>query len=139
MKFSCLWQIFIVHDNYTAPLNHWDAIAAAVVFFALVGEATADIQMSNYRASRKSNPANTAPVMTEGLWKYSRHPNYFFEVSVWAGFAIFAAPTRTTFYYYYYYFFFFCLIVDRCSGPMGNLGRRDHALALLVLLDRRDG
>jgi steroid 5-alpha reductase family enzyme len=52
---------------------------AAVSVFALVFEATADAQLKNFLA-KKSNK-----IMQTGLWKYSRHPNYFGEVLFWWG------------------------------------------------------
>lgn len=49
---------------------------------ALAGEALADAQMKRFKA----NPANRGQVCATGLWRYSRHPNYFFESLVWWGF-----------------------------------------------------
>ena len=55
-----------------------------ISLLALAGESLADRQMKNF----KQNPANKGGVCDLGLWKYSRHPNYFFEFLVWVGFAI---------------------------------------------------
>jgi steroid 5-alpha reductase family enzyme len=49
---------------------------------ALAGEALADAQMRRFKA----DPANRGQVCARGLWRYSRHPNYFFESLVWWGF-----------------------------------------------------
>jgi steroid 5-alpha reductase family enzyme len=38
----------------------------------------------------KANPANRGRTCQAGLWRYSRHPNYFFEWVVWVGFFVFA-------------------------------------------------
>ena len=48
---------------------------------AVLGETIADLQMQAF----KSNPANRGRVCDVGLWRYSRHPNYFFESMVWWG------------------------------------------------------
>ena len=46
---------------------------------AVVGEAIADAQMEAFRR----DPATKGQVMNRGLWRYSRHPNYFFESLHW--------------------------------------------------------
>ncbi len=49
---------------------------------ATAGEALADWQAQRF----KRDPANQRAVVDVGLWRYSRHPNYFFESVVWWGF-----------------------------------------------------
>ncbi|HTX72666.1 MAG TPA: DUF1295 domain-containing protein [Rectinemataceae bacterium] len=51
-------------------------------------EATADAQKYTF----KRNPANKAAWIESGLWKYSRHPNYFGEVLLWWGIWLFTLP-----------------------------------------------
>lgn len=53
----------------------------ALAALSLAGEARADAQMKRFKA----DPANRSRVCSEGLWRYSRHPNYFFESMVWWG------------------------------------------------------
>jgi steroid 5-alpha reductase family enzyme len=68
-----------------APLNWMDALGVAIWFAAVLGERAADRQLSLFRA----DPANRGKVCRDGLWRYSRHPNYFFEwVHWWAYVAI---------------------------------------------------
>ena len=55
---------------------------------ALCGEAWADRQLARCRA----NPANKGTTCRDGFWKYSRHPNYFFEWLIWCGVALLAWP-----------------------------------------------
>ena len=62
----------------------WTAVALWVV--AMVGEDTADAQLSKF----KSDPSNKGRTCQAGLWRYSRHPNYFFEFLIWVAFALFA-------------------------------------------------
>lgn len=52
----------------------------------MVGESVADAQLNRFR----SNPANKGRTCRAGLWKYSRHPNYFCEWLVWVGYFVFA-------------------------------------------------
>ena len=49
-------------------------------------EALADYQLTRFRA----DPANRGAVMDRGLWRYSRHPNYFGECCLWWGFYLLA-------------------------------------------------
>ena len=53
---------------------------------AFTGEIASDLQLHAF----KSNPANRGRTCRAGLWRYSRHPNYFFEWLIWVAFAIFA-------------------------------------------------
>jgi steroid 5-alpha reductase family enzyme len=67
----------------TPPL--WLAIFAVVVWLiAVCGEAIADRQLQRF----KDNPANQGRVCQRGLWRYSRHPNYFFESVQWVSYVL---------------------------------------------------
>ncbi|MEM8552099.1 MAG: DUF1295 domain-containing protein [Pseudomonadota bacterium] len=69
-----------------------DGVAALVAIGAVLGGAIADNQLTRFRL----DPANRGKVCEEGLWGYTRHPNYFFEWLWWctipiiafAGFAV---------------------------------------------------
>lgn len=62
-------------------------IAGIVLFaVALAGESIADRQLHAFA----SDPDNRGRTCRRGLWRYSRHPNYFFEWLVWCAFALFA-------------------------------------------------
>jgi len=52
----------------------------------ILGESLADRQLARFRA----NPARRGQVCQEGLWQYSRHPNYFCEWLVWLGYGVYA-------------------------------------------------
>jgi steroid 5-alpha reductase family enzyme len=68
---------------FTTPATlGWPAYAGGAVW--LVGmffETVADLQLTRFRA----NPENKGAVLKTGLWRYSRHPNYFGELCVWWG------------------------------------------------------
>ncbi|MFW5687718.1 MAG: DUF1295 domain-containing protein [Bacteroidota bacterium] len=69
-------------------LYHLPVLIIAV-FLWLVGfffETVGDWQMYRF----KSDPTNRGKVMDRGLWKYTRHPNYFGDTMVWWGFGLFA-------------------------------------------------
>lgn len=60
-----------------------------VWLLSVVGEAIADSQMQSFR----DNPANKGRVCRDGLWRYSRHPNYFFECLHWIAYLPLAIGT----------------------------------------------
>jgi steroid 5-alpha reductase family enzyme len=69
------------------PTFQWlEMLGAALWIIALAGEAIADAQLAAF----KRNPAHRGRVCDVGLWRYSRHPNYFFEWLVWVAFAAIA-------------------------------------------------
>jgi steroid 5-alpha reductase family enzyme len=57
----------------------WLAVGAALWVLSLAGETLADAQLARFRAE----PANRGRTCQQGLWRYSRHPNYFFEWLHW--------------------------------------------------------
>ncbi|WOE32431.1 MULTISPECIES: DUF1295 domain-containing protein [unclassified Acinetobacter] len=61
-------------------------IAVLILLLALVGETVADQQLYRF----KRNPSNQAKTLDQGLWRYSRHPNYFFEWLHWFSYPILA-------------------------------------------------
>lgn len=68
------------------PLNALDLVGAALMLTGFAFETVADAQLARF----KRDPANRGRVMDRGLWRYSRHPNYFGEACVWWGFGLIA-------------------------------------------------
>jgi steroid 5-alpha reductase family enzyme len=85
-----MWLIgapLLAAQYFTSPLG-WLDIAACVVW--LVGfffEAAGDWQLSRF----KSNPENKGKVLDKGVWRYTRHPNYFGDSTQWWGYYLIAA------------------------------------------------
>ena len=71
------------------PLGAFAIIGTLIWVFGFVFEVVADQQKSRFRA----NPANKDQFISTGLWSWSRHPNYFGEITLWLGVAIIALPT----------------------------------------------
>jgi len=74
-------------SNEAVGLGWADVLALSIAVIAMVGEAVADRQLSAFRAK----PENKGGVCKRGLWRYSRHPNYFFEWLHWFAYVAFAA------------------------------------------------
>jgi steroid 5-alpha reductase family enzyme len=70
----------------SAPFGALDVLATAVTALAIAVEGVADNQL---RAFRRTAPAGA--ICDVGLWSWSRHPNYFGELSVWVGLWLFGA------------------------------------------------
>ncbi len=72
--------------NPESTLRVQDWLAVAVMAIAIIGEATADGQLRRFAA----DPANRGKVCDVGLWRWSRHPNYFFEWVGWLAYPLLA-------------------------------------------------
>lgn len=86
------WVISLpLHAVATRPgdLHLLDAVAVAVWALGVYFEAVGDWQLQRFL----SDPSNRGRVMDEGLWRYTRHPNYFGDVTVWVAYAVFALAT----------------------------------------------
>ncbi len=72
----------------TSPraLGLFDYLGAVVVVFGILFESIGDSQLARFKA----NPDNRGRVLDAGLWRYTRHPNYFGECCVWWGFYLIA-------------------------------------------------
>jgi steroid 5-alpha reductase family enzyme len=64
-----------------APLGLLDGLGVALWAVGLYFEAAGDWQLARFKA----DPGNTGRVMDRGLWRYTRHPNYFGDFCVWWG------------------------------------------------------
>lgn len=64
-------------------------IGAAVALTGIAFETVGDAQITRFKA----DPANAGKVMDRGLWRYTRHPNYFGDILTWVGLWLIAAET----------------------------------------------
>jgi steroid 5-alpha reductase family enzyme len=79
--------VFLAAMNVDAPVGRiWDFVGVAVWLLSVGGEALADRQLAGFR----DRPENRGHVCRAGLWRYSRHPNYFFEWLHWWTYVILA-------------------------------------------------
>ena len=68
------------------PLGVLDALGCLLFAVGLFFESVGDWQLARFKA----DPANAGKVMDRGLWRYTRHPNYFGDFCVWWGFYLIA-------------------------------------------------
>jgi steroid 5-alpha reductase family enzyme len=100
--------LLVACGNRAPALDALEWLGFGIWCIALVGEALADRQLDRFKA----DPAHRGKVCDRGLWRYSRHPNYFFEWTIWVAYAVFALG----------------------SPPWGYLGLLMPALMLYFLL-----
>ena len=72
--------------NLHGGMTLFEYAGAAIWLIAVGGESLADWQLKQFKA----NSANKGRVCQQGLWHYSRHPNYFFEWLIWVAYFVFA-------------------------------------------------
>ena len=68
----------------------WETSGTIIILTGIAGEALADRQMNRFKQTNSDPKA----VCNEGLWRYSRHPNYFFEAVIWVGFLTYACGSE---------------------------------------------
>lgn len=87
-------QLGQVYDH-PSGLSVLNVLGAVLALFGIAFESTADTQLARFKA----DPAHAGQVMDRGLWRNSRHPNYFGEACTWWGLGLLAVvnvPTALT-------------------------------------------
>ncbi|MBQ08494.1 MAG: hypothetical protein CMD96_01755 [Gammaproteobacteria bacterium] len=84
--------IFIIGSNNNQEFAILEIVGFMIWFLAFVMESIADYQKI-YFLRKMKRAGNHLQVCNVGLWKYSRHPNYFSEWMVWNGLIIAAIPS----------------------------------------------
>jgi len=82
--FAVPFAVVAWHDQ--SPLGWSDAAGLALGWLAIAGESVADRQLTRFRA----DALNRGHTCQRGLWRYSRHPNYFFEWLHWFAYPLLA-------------------------------------------------
>jgi steroid 5-alpha reductase family enzyme len=78
--------LFVLMANERQAFSRWELAGALLALGAVAAEATADYQLARFRNA----PRNRGAVCRWGLWRYSRHPNYFFEWLHWLSYSVMA-------------------------------------------------
>lgn len=79
------WVFWVVANN-PAGFSIWAASGVLLWLVSVIGESIADRQLAAF----KNDPGNRGKVCQQGLWRYSRHPNYFFEWLHWCSYPLLA-------------------------------------------------
>lgn len=88
---ALLWALalpaWVARQHRGTPLGVGDGVAAALFLLLLLGETIADQQQWQFQQQKKARQARgetvDPPFLTTGLFRFSRHPNFFCEVSQW--------------------------------------------------------
>ena len=81
---------WVVTTPSSPELGFFDGVGVVLWTVGLAFEAIGDLQLVTFKA----DPANAGKVLDSGLWRYTRHPNYFGDACVWWGFYAFALATE---------------------------------------------
>lgn len=88
------WVALVEGPAHARSLNALDALAAAGFCLLLAGEAVADNQQFRFQTDKHERKARGLPVeaefLTTGLFRFSRHPNFFCEIGMWWCFYLFS-------------------------------------------------
>ena len=81
--------LIVLANDPVRPLDNFALVGGAIWLFGFTVEAVADAQKSRFKA----DPANRGRFIHSGLWAWSRHPNYFGEITLWTGICLIALPS----------------------------------------------
>lgn len=84
--FLIVQPVLFIHNSTNQVLTLLDGVGLAIWVIGFYFESVGDKQLKDFI----SNPANKGKLIETGLWRYSRHPNYFGEVTQWWGLFIVA-------------------------------------------------
>lgn len=89
-------------------------VGCVVILIGVVLESFADIEMHKFR----KDESNKGKVLSSGLWKYSRHPNYLGEITVWLGVFLAMLQVNLSGFYWIVGFFVMVILFNFISIPM---------------------
>ena len=90
---ATLFSLPLLSAMRGGPLDAWALAGALVWLVAVAGETMADRQLAAFRA----RPGTRGQVCRDGLWRWSRHPNYFFEWVHWWAYVLIGHAAPLTF------------------------------------------
>lgn len=80
---------FLIAINTDPEISMVEYVGAGLWLISIIGEGLSDWQLKNF----KKNPNNKGKVCQDGLWNFSRHPNYFFQLMIWISVLVMALPS----------------------------------------------
>jgi len=86
LALACSAFMPVAYRGGLPPAWAW-VLGLAILLLAVGGEALADAQLKAFKARVASEPDARLRICEDGLWAWSRHPNYFFECLHWLAYA----------------------------------------------------
>jgi len=80
------YPIWYINGSYNEPLSSLDTVGLVIFGIGFLFEVIGDMQLAYF----KLNPENKGKLMVSGLWRFTRHPNYFGEALIWWGLWVYA-------------------------------------------------
>ncbi|CAF0926075.1 unnamed protein product [Adineta steineri] len=81
---SSIYYIY-TYNNIHKKLTIGDILLLLIILLGVLLENNADKQLAEFRCHRKKSREHKFSVLSTGLWKYTRHPNYLGEIIFWWG------------------------------------------------------
>jgi steroid 5-alpha reductase family enzyme len=81
LMFLIVFPVLLINNNPGVPLGSLDFFGLVVWIVGFYFEAVGDLELARFI----KDPMNKGKLMQSGLWAYTRHPNYFGEVTQWWG------------------------------------------------------
>lgn len=86
LLYLIILPVLFINNNVGLNINYIDGLGVLIWVIGFFFESVGDAQLKNFI----KNPLNKGRLMQTGLWKYTRHPNYFGEVTQWWGIGLIA-------------------------------------------------
>jgi steroid 5-alpha reductase family enzyme len=93
LLFLIILPVLFINKSAGSALGIFDYVGLAIWVIGFYFESVGDSQLAKFM----KDPLNKGKLMTSGLWKYTRHPNYFGEVTQWWGMWIIALSVPSGF------------------------------------------
>ena len=88
--------IILMTNNQSEDINYLEIFGFLLWIISFYLENVADLQLVAFKLNKEIRHG----VLNTGLWRYSRHPNYFFEILVWTSYVIMSIPSCTEYFHY---------------------------------------
>lgn len=85
-----VYPVMLINSSLETGISFPDAFGLALWLIGFFFEAVGDFQLAAF----KRNPQNKGKIMKSGLWRYTRHPNYFGETAIWWGVFLIALSVK---------------------------------------------
>jgi steroid 5-alpha reductase family enzyme len=93
LLFLIVFPALLTNYSFSSLLTPMDYVAFSIWLLGFLFESIGDKQLADFI----KDPSNTGKIMQSGLWKYTRHPNYFGEVTQWWGIWLFSVAASQSY------------------------------------------